>query len=168
MLKYEKIKKQPRQFLALTGLKIEEFKSLCDEFHNDWWKYIRYNSLRGKPRKHPIAQERNDTPLPTTEDKLFFLLVMIKNNPLIEYQAASFNMSAGKVSEWFNVLLKTIKQTLSRLDLLPCREANRVREILLNLGVKEVTLDGTERTIQRSVDYGVQQDYFSGKKKTIL
>ena len=165
MLKYEKIKKSPRQFLALTSLKVEEFDNLCDEFHSDWWKYYRYNTLRGKPRKYPITYESSDSPLPTTEDKLFFLLIMLKNNPLIEYQAASFNMSSGKVSEWFNVLSKTLRQTLNRLGLLPCREAGGVSEALKKLGAKKVTLDGTERTIQRSVDYGVQQDYYSGKKK---
>jgi len=34
-------------------------------------------------------------------------------------------------------------------------------------GLSDVLLDGTERPIQRSCDYELQEEQFSGKKKTL-
>ena len=167
MLNYEGIKKNPRQFLALTSMKVEEFDFLCYEFHTDWWNYIRYHTLRGKKRKHPLTTERSTGPLCNTEDKLLFLLVYLKTNPIQQMHALNFGIVQGKVSEWIELLTRILCRTLGRLGLLPCREPEALKDVLEQLQAKVINLDATERRVERSSDYEVQKEYYSGKKKHI-
>lgn len=165
MLNYEGTKNNPKQFLALTSLMVEEFEYLSEEFQKDWWRYYQYHTLRGKKRKNPLIAERADVSLSTPEEKLFFVLVHLKNNPLNEFQAACFGLSEGKTSEWVTLLLKILQQTLKRLKLIPCRDGAMIKPLLEKLNIHKVTLDATERSVQRSGDNQVQEEYYSGKKK---
>ena len=167
MLNYEKVRKSAGQFLSLTSLYWEEFDFLCNEFETDWWKYYRYHTVRGKKRKVPLFQEHGSGSLSTTEEKLFFLLVYLKQYPLQQFQATGFDLSIGKTNEWIKVLLKTLRATLERMKLRPCRNGELLKMVLEKMHVTIATLDASEREIQRSVDSHVQQEYYSGKKKTI-
>lgn len=165
MLNYEKVRSNAQQFLALTSLTVEEFDFLCNEFEEDWWRYYRYYTLRGRKRKVPLYKEHGNSSLPTTEMKLFFVLVYLKQYPLQQFQAANFGLSVGKTNEWIKMLLKTLKVTLERLKLQPCRDGELLKTVLEKMHIAIATLDACERKIQRSVDSHVQQEYYSGKTK---
>ena len=50
-LKADKARKNPVQFLSLTGFSPEEFDELVSEFWNEWEQYSIHFTLEGKPRQ---------------------------------------------------------------------------------------------------------------------
>ena len=96
---YEKIRRNSTQFIILTSLTVEEFDTLLPIFKRHWVKYTKYHTLEGKKRKLPNLRPGKPTQtLPSVGEKLFFLLSYLKNYPLQQFQAASFDISQGKVS----------------------------------------------------------------------
>lgn len=79
-LSYTDLASNEKALLAHTGLKPDEFDKLCRFFDEAWQGYIRYKTLEGKPRVRQAKQRTNST-LPTTEDKLLFVLFYLKTNP---------------------------------------------------------------------------------------
>ena len=73
------------------GLNPDEFEALCLHFDEAWQAYIRYYTLEGKPRARQSKPRTNST-LPTSEDKLLFVLYFLKTNPLQEVLASAFSM----------------------------------------------------------------------------
>ena len=78
-LRYRDIREKKDRVLRLTGFQPEEFEALCAKFTPVWEKYIKNSTLEGKPRKRQVKKERKNSMLPTTEDKLLFLLYEHKN-----------------------------------------------------------------------------------------
>ena len=105
-MNYQKIREnraanRPNQFIILTSLTVEEFDALLPVFKRHWIRYYRYHTLEGKPRKYPSLNPGKETKtLPSVAEKLFFLLSYLKNYPLQHFQAASFEISQAKVSQW--------------------------------------------------------------------
>ncbi len=165
-MNYEKIRQRPRQFESVTAFKIEEFDFLHQAFYQRWKKFYRYHTIEGKKRKHPLTNpSKNTTTLPTSEDKLFFLLVYLKNYTLQEMMAASFGFSQSNASKWGKILRPILLDSLKDLQLLPLTQSHRIAEKLEQLGVKQCILDGTERPILKSVDRDTEEQFYSGKKK---
>ena len=165
-MNYQEIKTNPTQFLTLTSLTPEEFQALLPTFQSHWVRYYRYHTLEGKLRKLPnFRAERNTRTLPTACDKLFFLLTYLKTYPLQQFQAASFSISQGKVSQWVKLLLPLLKESLSELGMLPERRGAHLASALAKYNGEVFTLDGAERPVERSQDDDNQQDHYSGKQK---
>lgn len=97
-------------------------------------------------------------------DKLFFVLVYLKQNPLQHYHGFTFEMSQGKVSQWLKVLLPIFEQALHRLQMLPSRDPSHLYLSLRLLAGQVLLLDATERAIPRSVDGERQRHEYSGKQ----
>lgn len=161
-LKLDNLKKNPVQFLSLTGFSSEEFEELATEFRIEWDQYSSHFTLEGKQRQRK-ALPRKTSVLPGYQDKLLFLLVYLKTFPLQELQAATFSMTQPQANFWIHLLTSILRKTLKRLKELPERN-NQKLELLLK-DCSDVLLDGTERSIQRPQDSGQQQDCYSGKKK---
>ena len=70
-LKLVKLKKNPVQFLSLTGFSCEEFDELATEFRIDWDQYSSHFTLEGKQRQRK-ALPRKTNVLPGYQDKLLF------------------------------------------------------------------------------------------------
>lgn len=160
-LKYDKIRKNPVQFLSLTGFKPEEFDELALDFRIDWEQYSNHFTLEGKPRQR-IALPRKTNILPSVQDKLLFILVYLKTFPLQELQAATFSMTQPQANIWIHLLSPVLRKTLKRLGELPERN-NQKLELLLK-DCPDVLLDGVERSIQRPLNTEQQQECYSGKK----
>ena len=110
-----------------------------------------------------------NSPLPTIAERLFFILVYLKNNPLQEYHAACFNMDQKHCNSFIHVLHRILEQCLHNADVMPA-ETQKEFGKLLKEQTSEATLpillhDGTEREIPRPVDWDQQQENYSGKKK---
>ena len=166
-MKYEEILLNRRNFLSLTSVEPEEFNYLLDFFTPLWERYARYHTTEGKKRKIITSQEHKSAQLQGTGQKLFFLLVYLKNNPLQTFQGATFGVSQAKVSKTIPVLLSIFDETLKKMDLSPCRDGELLQSLLSNHPEKVFTYDGMERGIQRNIHYDAQEDEFSGKKKRI-
>lgn len=154
-----------RSMLSLTSLTAAEFFELLAVFDRLWQGYHAHYDLKGERRRIKKYQEHDSMSLQGSLDKLFFLLVYLKQNPLQAYHGYSFGMSQGKVSQWLQVLLPLLEQTWHRLQMLPCREASHFYLSLRLLSGQVLLLDATERAIPRSVDKERQRHEYSGKQQ---
>ena len=166
-MKYEEIILHRGRFLSLTSLEPEEFNHLLSEFAPLWEKYYRYHTTLGKKRKIVCYEEHKSALLQGTGQKLFFLMVYLKNNPLQTFQAATFGVSQPKVSKITHILLSIFDETLKKMNLMPCRDGELLQSLLSKHPQKIFTYDGMERGIQRNTDIDAQKEDYSGKKKHI-
>lgn len=168
-MNYFKIRQRVRQFESVTSLKVEEFDFLNAVFAERWIKFHRYHTIEGKKRKHPLNNPHKETrTLPSTEEKLFFVLVYLKNYSLQEMMSANFGFSQGNASKWIKILRPILYQSLAKLKLLPETRASHVANKLQDLNdltKPQCFLDGTERVINKALDRETEEQFYSGKKK---
>ena len=161
---YHQQKQHPTNFLALTSLTVVEFDYLFAHFAPLWERYYKHHTLEGKKRILPAFAEHGNALLKGSEQKLFFLLVYIKNNLSQTFQASSFGVSQAKVSKIYRILLAVLDQTLSNLKLAPCRDSVALKGELEKLSHRVFWLDGTQTAIARNTDQDNQAEDFSGKQ----
>ena len=164
-LRYRDIREKKDRVLRLTGFQAEEFEALCVKFTQVWEKHIKNTTLEGKPRKRQVKKERKNSMLPTTEDKLLFLLYEHKNYPTQEALATQFGMEQPHANMWLKILRPLLQETLHREGDLPQRVSERLNKAIGDR--KRVIIDGVERPILRSGDNEMQEEEYSGKKKTL-
>jgi len=163
MNKYEKYAEKPTEFLALTGYTRQEFDELLPYFSRCYYEWMKTHRLDGKPRGKRKYSDYKNSPLPTIEDKLFFILHYLKTNNLQTVQGALFGMSQPKANVLIHCLHPILNQTLAELGELPVRQMEE-----MTFAEDKETLylhDGTERPIPRPCDLEQQRLYYSGKKK---
>ena len=162
MSKYKEYTEKPTEFLALTGYTRQEFEALLPHFGQSDYEWMKQYRLDGKARGNRKYSDYQNSPLPTLEDKLFFILHYLKTNNLQSVQGALFGMSQPKANVWIHCLHPILNQTLAELGELPARQ---MKEMVF--AENEETLyfhDGTERPIPRPSEPGQQRLYYSGKK----
>jgi hypothetical protein len=160
--KYKDYAEKPTEFLALTGYTPQELEALLPHFGKSYYEWMKTHRLDGKPRGKRKYSAYKNSPLPTIEDKLFFILHYLKTNNLQTVQGALFGMSQPKANVWIHCLHPILNQTLAELGELPARQMEQVV-----FDENEETLyfhDGTERPIPRPCDPDQQRLYYSGKK----
>src|SRR5215468_4393138 len=167
MLSYNKLKDRPRDFLAATGLTLDEFQQLLPALQSAYeQRYPDELTRAGKPRQRRAGGGAKGV-LPSFEDKLLFILVYQKTNPLQTLHALQFDLSQPQANYWIHHLLPILRHALADLGVAPERDASQVATSPLALeGAPDLALDGTERRRQRPADATVQQEHYSGKKKT--
>lgn len=167
MLSYNKLKDRPHDFLAATSLTLDEFQQLLPAFQGAYEKRYPYELTRtGKPRQRCPGGGAKGV-LQHCEDKVLFILVYAKTNPLQTMHALQFNMSQPQANYWIHQLLPVLQQALADLGHAPERDASRLATSALVLeGASATAIDGTERRRQRPTDAQLQQQHYSGKKKT--
>jgi len=65
--------------------------------------------LDGKPRTARRFTTYKNCPLPTLEDRLLFVLVYLKTNPLQVAHEIMFGLPQGKTNQWLHVLLPVLR-----------------------------------------------------------
>ncbi|MBU0703426.1 MAG: transposase family protein [Chloroflexi bacterium] len=164
MSKYKKYAEKPTEFLALTGYIRQEFDELLPHFGRCYYEWMKTHRLDRKPRGKRKHSDYKNSPLPTIEDKLFFILHYLKTNNLQTVQGALFGMSQPKANVWIHCLHPILNQALAELGELPARQMTA-----MTFAEDEGILyfhDGTERPIPRPCDPEQQRFYYSGKKTT--
>ena len=166
MLIYNELKNKPREFLTATGLKLNEFEKLLSTFQTAYEKkYPPHLTQAGKTRQRQIGGGATGA-LPKSEDKLFFILVYQKTNPLQTMHGLHFGLSQPQANDWIHRLLPVLQQALRDLGEAPERDARRVASsALARAGGPDLTIDGSERRRQRPKDHTKQKEHYSGKKK---
>ena len=81
MLTYENLKKKPREFLAATGLTVEEFEAVLRVLGPQYGNRYAEETVEGKVRQRRAGGGGKPN-LDTLEDKLLFILVYEKTYPL--------------------------------------------------------------------------------------
>src|SRR5215472_18962844 len=150
MLTYNELKNRPREFLAATGLKVDEYEQLLPAFQTAYeHKYPPHLTQAGQTRQRQIGGGATGA-LPKIDDKLFFLLVYQKTNPLQTMHGLHFGLSQPQTNDWIHRLLPVLQHALRTLGEAPERDAHRVATSdLARAGGPDLTIDGSERRRQR-------------------
>ena len=90
--------------------------------------------LDGKPRMARQFAVYKTCPLPTPEDRLFFILTYLKTYSLQVVQGRLFGMRQSKANQWIHVLLPALLAALRTLGDAPARSLAALAQ---RLGVME-------------------------------
>ena len=167
MLEYNRLKKDRRRLLALTGLTRREFVVLHQAFRTAYATvYPGDQTADGSVRKRQAGGGRKGQ-LGTTEQKLLFSLVYQKTYPLQALLGEVFGLSQSRANRGIHRLLPILQQALDDLGVLPSRvpdkfapHEHRQQE------TAELSIDGTDRRRQRPKNPVQQALCYSGKQKT--
>src|SRR2546428_11530870 len=77
-VQFTDVQARPTEFLDLTSLTLDEFQQLVPPFEAAFHAHMRKWRLDGKPRTARRCSVYQNCPLPTPEDRLFFILVYLK------------------------------------------------------------------------------------------
>jgi hypothetical protein len=137
-LRFSTIQSRPTEILDLTSLTLDEFQILVVPFEVAFQDYMREWRLDGKPRTARSYTTYTNCPLPLAEDRLLFILVYLKTNPLQVAHGRMFGMPQNKANQWIHVLLPVLRSCLRRLGDAPTRSlvalAQRLDIALADLG----------------------------------
>jgi hypothetical protein len=167
MLKYAELKEKPKEFLAATGLTDEEFQCLLPTFEKC---YEQLSPKKPKPTKKQKQRAKGGgrkSKFKNLSEKLLFILIYQKTVPLQTMHGLSFGLSQTQVNYWVHRLLPILQQSLSEMGMMPERDGQKVatRPEAVEGGAN-LSLDATERPLQRPVKVDKQKEKYSGKKKT--
>lgn len=164
MLTIEKVLKQTRLCLALTGLTPSEFTDLLPTFAECWRRQRRYGYYRNPDRQRKLGGGRKGF-LPALEAKLFFILFYYKCYPTYDVLAFLYGCNRSNAMRRQKSLSSILEATLGKKLVLPHRRLRKVEDFFkIFPEAKEVFIDGTERPIQRPKDKAEQKANYSGKK----
>ncbi|HWS82835.1 MAG TPA: transposase family protein [Ktedonobacteraceae bacterium] len=129
-MSYAEVSQKELRFLDLTSLTVEEFQQILPVFEEKFRERMKYFRLDGKPRIGREYQAYVNCPLPTPEDRLFFILVYLKNNPLQVLHGQMFDMPQNKANQWIHTLLPVLLVTMRSLGDAPARSLEEFAERL--------------------------------------
>ena len=141
MLRYASERDKANQILNLTSLTVEQFEQLVEPFEQAFVRHMKEWTMEGKPRTARAYTPYTNSPLPTPEDRLFFLLCYLKVASLQVAHAALFGMTQPNANKWLHLLLIVLHQTLRDLGDAPARHLLALRTRLSELQAEEQTQD---------------------------
>ena len=148
---------------AFTGLNSEEFSKLLGTFEKSLDETQNSASIN---RKRAVGGGRKHT-LTTAMERLFFILFYLKVYPTYDVLAGFFKVNRSQACRWVKALMPVLIQALDHESVLPLRTLESYEKFIKNFPeIDGVYIDGTERPTQRSSNYEVQKEHYSGKKKT--
>src|SRR3989442_10499191 len=133
-LRFADVQSRPTEFLDLTRLAPDEFQRLVAPFETAFQAHMAAWRLDGKPRTARQFAVYKHCPLPTPEDRLFFLLTYLKTYALQVVQGRLFGMGQSKANQRIHVLLPALLAALRTLGDAPARSLSA---LALRLGVSE-------------------------------
>src|SRR5229473_4242200 len=133
-VRFTDVQARPTEFLDFTSLTFEEFQTLVPPFEAAFQAHMAVWRLDGKPRTARQFTVYKNCPLPTPEDRLFFILVYLKTYALQVVQGRLFGMVQGKANQWIHVLLPALLATFRALGDAPARSLTALAQ---RLGVSE-------------------------------
>ncbi len=133
-VRFTDVQVRPTEFLDLTSLTRDEFQQLLPPFEAAFQAHMAAWRLDGKPRTARQFAVYKNCPLPTPEDRLFFLLTYLKTYSLQVVQGRLFGMGQSKANQWIHVLLPALLAALRTLGDTPARSLTALAQ---RLGVSE-------------------------------
>ena len=98
-LRFTDVQARPSEFLDLTSLTREEFQQLVLPFETAFHAHLAAWRLDGKPRITRRFTVYKNCPLPTPEDRLFFILVYLKTYALQVVHGCLFGLGQSKANQ---------------------------------------------------------------------
>jgi hypothetical protein len=133
-LRFTDLQSRPTEFLDFTSLTLDEFQQLVPPFEAAFQAHMVAWRLDGKPRTARQFAVYKNCPLPTPEDRLFFILTYLKTYALQVVHGRLFGMVQGKANQWIHVLLPALLAALRALGDAPARSLTALAQ---RLGVSE-------------------------------
>src|SRR2546422_5215773 len=133
-LQFAELQSRPTEFLDFTSLTLDEFQQLVPPFEAAFQAHMAAGRLDGKPRTARQFAVYKNCPLPTPEDRLFFILVYLKTYALQVVHGRLFGMGQSKANQWIHVLLPALLAALRGLGDAPARSLTALAQ---RLGVSE-------------------------------
>ena len=124
------VQSHPTEFLDFTSLTLDEFRQLVPPFEAAFQAQMALWRLDGKPRTVRRFSVYQNCPLPTPEDRLFFLLTYLKTYSLQVVQGRLFGMGQSKANQWIHVLLPALLAALRTLGDAPARSLTSLAQRL--------------------------------------
>jgi hypothetical protein len=137
MLRYTTEKEKAYRILDLTSLSVNEFEQLVEPFEQAFVRHMQQWTMEGKPRSARAYTPYANSPLPTPEDRLLFILSYLKVAALQVAHGALFGMSQSNANKWIHVLLVVLQQTLVDLQDAPARHLQALEQRLAELRAKQ-------------------------------
>ena len=135
-LQFTDLQSRPTEFLDFTSVTLDEFQPLVPPFEAAFHAHMAAWRLDGKPRTARQFAVYQNCPLPTPEDRLFFILAYVKTYALQVVQGRLFGMGQSKANQWIHVLLPVLLAALRTLGDAPARALAALAQ---RLGVSEAT-----------------------------
>src|SRR5215510_5637586 len=133
-LRFTDVEGRSTEFLDFTSVTLEEFHTLVPPFEAAFQTHMAAWRLDGKPRTARRFMVYKTCPLPTPEDRLFFILVYLKTYALQVVQGRLFGMGQSKANQWIHMLLPALLAALRTLGDAPARSLTALAQ---RLGVSE-------------------------------
>jgi hypothetical protein len=124
------VQARPTEFLDFTSLTLDEFQQLVPPFETAYQAPLTAWRLDGKPRTARRFTVYKNCPLPTPEERLFFILTSLKTYSLQVVQGRLFGMGQSKASQWIHVLLPALLTALRALGDAPARSLTALAQRL--------------------------------------
>src|SRR5881398_2773225 len=128
------LQSRPTELLDFTSLTLEEFQLLVPSFEAAFQARMAAWRMDGTPRTARRFTVYKNCPLPTPQDRLFFLLTYLKTYALQVVHARLFGMVQGKTNQWMHVLLPALLVALRALGDAPARSLTALAQ---RLGISE-------------------------------
>jgi hypothetical protein len=133
-LRFTELQSRPMEFLDFTSVTLDEFQQLVPPFEAAFQTRMAAWRMDGKPRTARRFTVYKNCPLPTSEDRLFFILTHLKTSTLQVVHGRLFGMVQGKANQWIHVLLPALLAALRALGDAPTRSLTTLAQ---RLGVSE-------------------------------
>jgi hypothetical protein len=133
-LRFTELQSRPMEFLDFTSVTLDEFQQLVPPFEAAFHARMAAWRMDGKPRTARRFTVYKNCPLPTPEDRLFFVLTYLKTYTLQVVQGRLFGMVQSKANQWIHVLLPVLLTALRTLGDAPARSLTALAQ---RLGVSE-------------------------------
>src|SRR5438093_379536 len=133
-LRFIALQARPLEFLDFTSVTLDEFQQLVPPFEAAFQARMAAWRMDGKPRTARRFTVYKNCPLPTPEDRLFFILTYLKTYALQVVQGRLFGMVQSKANRWIHVLLPALLVALRTLGDAPARSLTALAQ---RLGVSE-------------------------------
>src|SRR5213594_2050084 len=133
-VRFTELQSRPMEFLDFTSVTLDEFQQLVPPFEAAFHARMAAWRMGGKPRTARRFTVYKNCPLPTPEERLFFLLTYLKTYALQVVQGRLFGMGQSKANQWIHVLLPVLLAALRVLGDAPARSLTALAQ---RLGVSE-------------------------------
>jgi hypothetical protein len=133
-VRFTELQSRPTEFLDFTSVTLDEFQQLVPPFETAFQCRMAVWRMDGQPRTARRFSVYKNCPLPTPEDRLFFLLTYLKTYALQVVHGRLFGMVQGKANQWIHVLLPALLAALRTLGDAPTRSLTALAQ---RLGVSE-------------------------------
>jgi len=143
-LNYDNLKKHPRNFRDVTGLKVEEFEKIVEKVSPEWKKMEKQKKRHGRMSN-----------LPTLEDKILCVILYYRTYITHRFLGCLLNLHNANICR----LLKKMEPLLAR-KITITKDRTMMPERIL-----KILADVTEQPIQRPKDSKKRKKSYSGKKK---